>query len=90
MLSANSNKTAEKHALFTIGHSSLDKKIPSRHHVQRGEPVHCHRRLLVGKVLSEKGIQIFHIRGDGRIQSEDEIAREKAGTIRRNDIQKKP
>lgn len=31
-------------------------------------PVNCHRRLLVGKVLSEKGIQLFHIRRDGRIE----------------------
>jgi uncharacterized protein (DUF488 family) len=39
-------------------------------------PAHCHRRLLVGRVLSEKGVQIQHIRGDAKIQSEYEVARE--------------
>jgi uncharacterized protein (DUF488 family) len=38
-------------------------------------PAHCHRRLLVGRVLSEKGVQVQHIRGGGRLQSEDEVAR---------------
>lgn len=37
-------------------------------------PLHCHRRLLVGRVLRSKGIRIDHIRGDGRIQSEVEVA----------------
>lgn len=39
-------------------------------------PASCHRRLLIGKVLAERGIQSLHIRGDGRIQPEDELARE--------------
>jgi len=39
-------------------------------------PAHCHRRLLVGSVLSEKAVQVQHIRGDGRLQTEDEVARE--------------
>ena len=37
-------------------------------------PETCHRRLLVGRVLLERGIQVEHIRGDGRIQSEEELA----------------
>ena len=39
-------------------------------------PINCHRRLLVGKVLSDKGIKVLHIRGDGRIQSEDDVIQE--------------
>ena len=39
-------------------------------------PANCHRRLLVGRVLAEKGVQVQHIRGAGRVQSEDEVARE--------------
>lgn len=39
-------------------------------------PASCHRRLLIGKVLAQRGIQSLHIRGDGRIQPEDELARE--------------
>lgn len=37
-------------------------------------PAECHRRLLVGRVLSEKGVRVLHIRGDGRLQGEDELA----------------
>jgi uncharacterized protein (DUF488 family) len=39
-------------------------------------PAECHRRLLVGRVLLEHGIQVDHIRGDGRVQTEEEIAAE--------------
>ena len=43
-------------------------------------PVSCHRRLLIAKVLAKRGVDTLHIRGDGRIQSEDELLREeKAG-----------
>jgi len=38
------------------------------------DPTNCHRRLLVGKVLREQGVSIEHIRGDGRVQSEGELA----------------
>jgi uncharacterized protein (DUF488 family) len=36
-------------------------------------PVNCHRRLLVGRVLSSGGVEVFHIRADGSIQSEEQI-----------------
>jgi len=39
-------------------------------------PAACHRRLLVGRVLLERGFQVDHIRGDGRVQTEEEIAAE--------------
>jgi len=39
-------------------------------------PAACHRRLLVGRVLLDHGIEVEHIRGDGRIQTEEEIAAE--------------
>jgi uncharacterized protein (DUF488 family) len=39
-------------------------------------PINCHRRLLVGKMLADHGVNILHIRGDGRIQSEDDVIRE--------------
>jgi len=32
--------------------------------------------LLVGRVLVDRGIQVEHIRGDGRIQTEQEVAAE--------------
>ena len=33
-------------------------------------PVRCHRRLLVGRALEERGFILRHIRGDGSIQTE--------------------
>jgi uncharacterized protein (DUF488 family) len=38
------------------------------------DPAHCHRRLLVGRVLVERGGELLHIRGDGRIDDEPAIA----------------
>jgi uncharacterized protein (DUF488 family) len=39
-------------------------------------PAACHHRLLIGKVLLDHGIAVDHIRGDGRLQSESELAQE--------------
>jgi uncharacterized protein (DUF488 family) len=36
-------------------------------------PAHCHRRLLVAKVLIEEGVDVVHIRGDGRLETEPGI-----------------
>jgi uncharacterized protein (DUF488 family) len=38
------------------------------------DPVGCHRRLLVGHVLGERGLVVRHIRGDGSIQTEGEAS----------------
>jgi uncharacterized protein (DUF488 family) len=43
-------------------------------------PATCHRRLLVGRVLGERGTKVLHIRGDGRLQSEAELEAEETGT----------
>jgi uncharacterized protein (DUF488 family) len=37
------------------------------------DPAVCHRALLVGRVLRERGALVEHIRGDGRIQSDNEV-----------------
>ncbi len=39
-------------------------------------PVECHRSLLVGHVLLDHGIELVHIRGDGRLQSQADLERE--------------
>ena len=39
-------------------------------------PAGCHRRLLVGRVLHERGAEIIHVRGDGRLQTEAELCEE--------------
>lgn len=42
-------------------------------------PSSCHRNLLVGDDLRQKGVQILHIRGTGQIQTDEELWKEKAG-----------
>jgi hypothetical protein len=34
------------------------------------DPEGCHRRLLVGRVLGDDGVDVVHIRGDGRLEPE--------------------
>ncbi len=36
-------------------------------------PVRCHRRLLVGRVLVSQGVAVAHIRGDGSVTDEQEL-----------------
>ena len=38
------------------------------------DPAHCHRRLLIGRVLQELGHEMTHIRGDGRLETDDAVA----------------
>jgi uncharacterized protein (DUF488 family) len=38
------------------------------------DPAHCHRRLLVARVLIERGHEVLHIRGDGRVETDDAVA----------------
>jgi uncharacterized protein (DUF488 family) len=38
------------------------------------DPAHCHRRLLIGRVLTERGHTMLHIRGDGRIETDEAVA----------------
>ena len=42
-------------------------------------PAGCHRRLLIGRVLLERGVDIQHIRGDSRLQPEADLVREETG-----------
>lgn len=37
------------------------------------DPAHCHRRLLISRVLMERGATITHIRGDGSIDSDADV-----------------
>lgn len=39
-------------------------------------PAHCHRRLLIGRVLISRGIEVYHIRGDGKIQTDADVESE--------------
>jgi uncharacterized protein (DUF488 family) len=43
------------------------------------DPIDCHRRLLIGRVLSAHGVRVLHLRGNGSLQTEDQIrAREES------------
>jgi uncharacterized protein (DUF488 family) len=48
------------------------------------DPAHCHRRLLVGRVLAERGHAMIHIRGDGKLESDADVAAQ-AGKLLVND-----
>ena len=37
------------------------------------DPAICHRHLLIGRVMAQRGFEICHIRGDGRLQSVEEL-----------------
>lgn len=67
--------------LFKNGVERLERDAKARRvALMCGEedPAECHRRLLIGRVLKERGMSVCHIRGDGRLQTEDDVAREEA------------
>jgi len=37
------------------------------------DPTGCHRRLLIGHVLGEHRVEVIHIRGNGSLQTEQEV-----------------
>ena len=39
------------------------------------DPARCHRRLLVGAELAEHGIELLHVRGDGKVEPESSVRR---------------
>jgi uncharacterized protein (DUF488 family) len=45
------------------------------------DPAHCHRRLLVGRVLVERGHEVLHIRADGRVETEAEVTAASGKTL---------
>jgi uncharacterized protein (DUF488 family) len=42
-------------------------------------PSSCHRHLLVGEGLRKEGVRILHIRGNGRVQTDEDLHKEIAG-----------
>jgi uncharacterized protein (DUF488 family) len=44
-------------------------------------PAHCHRRLLLSRVLYGRGFKIFHIRGDGSELSEELLQQEENSCV---------
>jgi uncharacterized protein (DUF488 family) len=39
------------------------------------DPTECHRRVWVARALRERGADVFHIRGDGRLDPDDTLRR---------------
>jgi uncharacterized protein (DUF488 family) len=61
---------------FQAGMRELEQQLKShRCAVMCGEedPTLCHRRVLIGTVLKEKGIELRHIRKDGSVQTEVDL-----------------
>ena len=46
-------------------------------------PASCHRNLLVGRVLTEHGVDVRHIRGDGRVQDRAQLLAESGSSGQR-------
>jgi len=64
-------------ALFQSGIERLERGMAQfRVALMCGEedPAHCHRRLLIGRVLVERGHELLHIRADGRFETELQVA----------------
>jgi uncharacterized protein (DUF488 family) len=43
------------------------------------DPSSCHRNLLVAESLRKLGVKVFHIRGGGKIQTDEELWKEQTG-----------
>ena len=50
-------------------------------------PTGCHRHLLVGRVLTERGCTVLHIRGDGQVQTNEQLKRLQRGKSHRGIVQ---
>lgn len=37
------------------------------------DPSECHRYLLIGRVVGQKGVKVLHIRADGRVQANEQL-----------------
>jgi uncharacterized protein (DUF488 family) len=65
----------ERSRPFLDGIKRLEREIQSNRITllcSEEDPARCHRRLLVGRTLEERGFTLWHIRGDGSIQIEGE------------------
>jgi uncharacterized protein (DUF488 family) len=70
--------------LFNAGIARLENGL-SRYRLalmcSEEDPTDCHRRLLVTRVLNDRGIEVLHVRGDGRIQRERDLGCAAQGDI---------
>lgn len=45
------------------------------------DPTNCHRHLLIARVLDGQGVRVLHIRGDDRVQTEDDLRPERPAAV---------
>lgn len=45
------------------------------------DPARCHRGILIGTALAENGVEVFHLRADGRVESQAELERRLSGNL---------
>ncbi|MDP2661979.1 MAG: DUF488 domain-containing protein, partial [Dehalococcoidia bacterium] len=43
------------------------------------DPSSCHRNLLVGEGLRQRGVRVLHIRGSGVVETDEDLRKRKAG-----------
>jgi uncharacterized protein (DUF488 family) len=70
----------ERSRPFLDGIHRLEKEIRARRVAllcSEEDPAWCHRRLLIGRALGERGVAVRHIRGDGSVLTEGEAADER-------------
>ena len=61
---------------FLDGISRLEREIQGRTVsllCSEEDPARCHRRLLVGRALEERGITLRHVRADGSVETEEDM-----------------
>lgn len=69
------NRVAQSHS-FLDGIERLEKGAAEYRLAimcSEEDPTDCHRRLLIGRVLTERGTDLIHIRGDGTFQREEDL-----------------
>jgi uncharacterized protein (DUF488 family) len=70
---------------FLAGIERLERELADRRAAvmcSEEDPAICHRHLLVARILTRRGINVLHIRGDGRLESEAQVApQEKQGLL---------
>jgi len=70
---------------FRLGMEQLERDAAERRLAimcSEENPAICHRHLLVTRVISGRGVDVLHIRGDGRLETEEQIApQEKQGVL---------
>jgi uncharacterized protein (DUF488 family) len=69
-------------AVFRSGLERLEREIQKLKLAllcSEENPSICHRRLLIARVLKERGVPVEHIRADGRVETEEELMAGEAG-----------